>query len=93
MWGFPLSFMGEGWHNWSSFQIFILESLFNFLAVLVVFVLGYKLIEKYSIHFTIPKWLKLTSKVISCSSFYFFVGMLDHIILFLNGKRILNMKF
>lgn len=60
-WGFPIAFMGEGFHTSMSYQFFIIEFIANFAAYFSFWMLLSLLINKRVLNFKLPS---LVSKII-----------------------------
>jgi hypothetical protein len=80
--GFPLAFIGDGWHTSMSLQIFILEFLVDFLFYFSVCFLLVFLIDRYLTKIRISKWLTgllWTFSTIIFSVAVFIASFPDHI--------------
>lgn len=56
-WGFPLAFVGQGFHTSGSLQLFLLEFLVDVFVHVLVWLLLLSLIKQVSIRNSIQKWI------------------------------------
>ena len=60
LYGFPLAFIGRGWHTSLSLQIFVSELLFDFLVYFAFCFITVMLIDNYCKPIIIKKYLKFS---------------------------------
>ena len=66
-WGFPLAFVGQGFHTSGSLQLFLLEFLVDVFVHILVWLLLLSLLKRISIRDSIHKWINrfvLTSSIL-----------------------------
>jgi hypothetical protein len=56
-WGFPLAFIGEGFHTSMSFQIFLLNWFVDILCYTIFWLIVFLIIKKLRPTFSISRWM------------------------------------